>query len=200
MDKSLTKMLAGYQAFREKYALGDYSIMEQLAVHGQKPETMVVACCDSRVDPSVILQCDPGELFTVRNVANVVPPYESDEKHHGTSAALEFGICHLNVKHLIVLGHSQCGGINALLHSESLETHNDFISNWVSGIQCESPSVDDDTLAKEALITYHKNCLSFPWIKTRVENKQLMIHLWFFTIKEGQIYTYDAKEACFVPL
>ena len=83
--------------------------MRHLALRGQNPETMVVACCDSRVDPSLILQCDPGDLFVARNVANIIPPYECDEKHHGTSAALEFGICYLHVKHLIIFGHSQCG-------------------------------------------------------------------------------------------
>ena len=116
MKKALQKILRGYSQFRKKYATGDQSIMQYLATHGQKPETMVIACCDSRVDPSLILQCDPGDLFVVRNVANIVPPYECDEKHHGTSAALEFGVCYLQVKHIIILGHSQCGGIDALIH------------------------------------------------------------------------------------
>ena len=94
----MESILKGYQQFREKYASSDQSVMQQLAYHGQKPETMIIACCDSRVDPSLILQCEPGDLFVVRNVANIVPPYEHDEAHHGTSAALEFGICHLKVK------------------------------------------------------------------------------------------------------
>ena len=95
--------------------MGDNSIMEYLSYHGQKPHAMVVSCCDSRVDPALILQCEPGDLFVVRNVANIIPPFEKDEAHHGTSAALEFGIRFLNVQHLILLGHSQCGGIQALL-------------------------------------------------------------------------------------
>ena len=97
-------MIEGYQAFREKYAHGDNSVMRSLANEGQQPEVMIVSCCDSRVDPALILQCEPGDLFIVRNVANIVPPYEKDEAHHGTSAALEFGICYLNVKHLIIVG------------------------------------------------------------------------------------------------
>src|SRR4029078_63814 len=116
MEQSLKKMLLGYQEFRKKYALGDQSIMNYLSSHGQNPQVMVVACCDSRVDPALILQCDPGDLFVVRNVANIVPPYVTDEYHHGTSAALEFGIRFLEVKHLILLGHSQCGGIQSLLN------------------------------------------------------------------------------------
>src|SRR3989337_2463781 len=104
MENSLKKLINGYQLFREKYVHGDTSIMQPLADHGQKPQTMVVACCDSRVDPALLLQCDPGDLFVVRNVANIVPPYEKDEIPHGTRAALEFGICYLNVTNLIILG------------------------------------------------------------------------------------------------
>src|SRR5436190_22865279 len=125
MKDSIQKIRLGYQEFRNKYVLGDRSVMKFLSHYGQKPKIMVVACCDSRVDPALILQCMPGDLFVVRNVANIVPPYEKDEAHHGTSAALEFGICFLKVKHLILLGHSQCGGIQALLNNDDLQ-QNDF--------------------------------------------------------------------------
>ncbi|ACJ21025.1 carbonic anhydrase [Coxiella burnetii CbuK_Q154] len=159
--------------------------------HGQQPEIMIVACCDSRVDPALILQCDPGDLFVVRNVANIVPPYEADESHHGTSAALEFGICYLNVKHLIILGHSQCGGINALLNSENLK-QNDFITRWVSLIKTNSSMIQDaNQFSKEALTHSYQNCLTFPWIKERIQQKKLSIHLWFFDIKEGEIFAYS---------
>lgn len=110
MPKSLKELVKGYQSFREKYAEGDNDFMKNLSEKGQSPETIVVACCDSRVDPALLLQCDPGDLFIVRNVANIVPPYEQDALHHGTSAALEFGICYLKAKNLVILGHSQCGG------------------------------------------------------------------------------------------
>src|ERR1700722_138423 len=145
MKKSFIKILEGYQIFRKKYAEGDKSIMGYLSHYGQQPEVMMVACCDSRVDPALILQCDPGDLFVVRNVANIVPPYEKDEAHHGTSAALEFGIDILQVKHLILLGHSQCGGIQALVNSSETPP-NDFISNWVSLIKnpdCNGTHPDD---------------------------------------------------------
>src|SRR5689334_66073 len=132
MQKSFTTLLEGYQNFRKKYVHGDQSIMQNLSYHGQQPEIMVVACCDSRVDPALILQCNPGDLFVVRNVANIVPPYEKDEMHHGTSAALEFGVRILKVKHLILLAHSQCGGIQALLDKNNHINKNDFITNWVS--------------------------------------------------------------------
>jgi len=127
----------------------------------------------------------------VRNIANIIPPFENDESHHGTSAALEFGICYLHVKHLIILGHSQCGGIQALLNRNTLE-QNDFISNWTDLIKINPQSTDTiDCCAKSSLLNSYKNALTFPWIKKRVEQKQLMISLWFFDIKEGCIYTYN---------
>jgi carbonic anhydrase len=198
--EKFVRILQGYQTFREKYALGDKSVMQSLSHQGQKPEIMVVACCDSRVDPALILQCDPGDLFVVRNVANIVPPYERDEAHHGTSAALEFGIRFLEIKHLILLGHSQCGGIQALL--ESTDTNNnDFIDNWVSLIKSPHTKAHDvDDYAKLALHESYQNCLTFPWIKERMAQNKLTIDLWFFDIKEGQIFTYSTQQKKYQPL
>lgn len=190
---TLNKLIEGYLKFREKYATGDESIMRQLADYGQQPRIMIVSCCDSRVDPSLILQCDPGDLFIVRNVANIVPPYEADDGHHGTSAALEFGICYLKVKHLVIMGHSQCGGIDALLNSGSLK-QNDFISNWVSLVDEQYHASTVDQCAKQALFKSYQNCLTFPWIKERVEKEKLVIHLWFFDIKEGEISIYSFED------
>lgn len=195
MEKSFIKMLQGYQAFRKKYALGDKSVMQHLSHYGQQPKIMVVACCDSRVDPALILQCDPGDLFVVRNVANIIPPYEKDEAHHGTSAALEFGVCFLKVNHLILLGHSQCGGIQALLNNHD-SNQNDFITNWVSLIKTHNIILKNaDDYAKLALNQSYQHCLTFPWINDKVSRQKLIIHLWFFDIKKGQIFTYsDAKK------
>lgn len=200
MKEFYEDILRGYQQFREKYTTGDNSIMKFLADYGQNPQVMVIACCDSRVDPALILQCDPGELFVVRNVANIVPPYEKDAMHHGTSAALEFGVCYLNVKHLIILGHSQCGGINALLNESSLH-QNDFISNWVSLIKSpHSSHPDQEACAKEALIQSKSHCMTFPWIKKDILENKLKIHLWYFDIKSGQIYAYDETKKIFLSL
>lgn len=196
----MKKILKGYQEFRMKYAEGDKSVMQYLSRYGQQNVTMVVACCDSRVDPALILQCDPGDLFVTRNVANIIPPYELDNAHHGTSAALEFGICYLKVQHLIILGHSQCGGITALLNQTELR-QNDFISNWVNVV--DSPEFEGkevDECSKLALQKSYQNCLTFPWIAEKVENKELDIHLWFFDIKTGQIYTYSEHDDDYKPL
>lgn len=200
MKEFYAEILRGYRQFREKYTMGDNSVMQYLAEYGQRPQVMVVACCDSRVDPALILQREPGELFVVRNVANIVPPYEKDEMHHGTSAALEFGVCYLNVEHIIILGHSQCGGIDALLN-ETDRHQNDFISNWVSLIK--SPNIkhlDQDACAKQALIKSQSNCMTFPWIQKKVSDNLLNIHLWYFDIKSGQISAFDETENAFLQL
>lgn len=200
MQKSLKKVLNGYLNFREKYTHSDESIMQYLSFYGQSPEIMVVSCCDSRVDPALILQCAPGDLFVIRNVANIVPHYEKDEAHHGTSAALEFGIRFLNVKHLILLGHSQCGGIKALLKNDK-EEKTDFINNWVSLVNipnCDHLSTDD--YAKLALKKSYQNCFTFPWIKEKVDNNELIIHLWFFDIKTCEILACPSIEDEFSPL
>lgn len=200
MEKSFNKILKGYKAFRDKYAHGDKSIMQYLSIHGQQPKIMVIACCDSRVDPALILQCEPGDLFVVRNVANIVPPYEKDEAHHGTSAALEFGIRSLQIKHLILLGHSQCSGIQALLNNDDT-AQDDFITNWVSLVKthdCKSHSHDD--YAKLALQQSYQNCLTFPWIKEKLSSAELIIHLWFFDVKTGQIVAYSDAQKDYIPL
>lgn len=190
MEKTFKQILEGYNLFQEKYVQGDNTILRSLSKHGQKPQIMLIACCDSRVDPALILQCDPGDLFVVRNVANIVPPYQKDEALHGTSAALEFGVCLLQVRHLILLGHSQCSGVAAAL-TQQLEK-NDFISHWVSTIQRENNEITDpDEYAKAALMISYKNCLTFSWIKQRMAENNLLIHRWFFDIKKGQIFTYS---------
>ncbi|MDR3476490.1 MAG: carbonic anhydrase [Gammaproteobacteria bacterium] len=199
MDNFL-RILEGYQDFRNKYAHGDKSVMQYLSNYGQQPQIMVVACCDSRVDPALILQCDPGDLFVVRNVANIVPPYEKDDAHHGTSAALEFGVRFLEVEHLILLGHSQCGGIQSLL-SQTDANQNDFITNWVSLVEAKDKLEQDaDDYAKLALNLSYQNSLTFPWIKQRVDQGKLILHLWFFDIKMGQIFTYNEMENQYQPL
>lgn len=190
--------MKGYQTFREKYVSGNTSLMSALSANGQRPTTMVIGCSDSRVDPSVILQCDPGELFVIRNVANIIPPFESNGGYHGTSAALEFGINYLNIKEMIILGHSQCGGIHALV-SKQLNDQSDFIEKWVSivngDIDKENWSVDD--YAKQALICSYQNCLTFPWISDRLKKNLLTIHQWYFDIHHGELFIYDEEKKLF---
>jgi carbonic anhydrase len=138
-------LIAGYRRFRAAGWPERRQIFESLAEDGQRPRTLVVACVDSRVDPGVIFDAAPGQLLTVRNVANLVPPYAPDVAYHGTSAALEFGVCVLEVSHLVVLGHGQCGGVGALLRGAPAVA-SDFVANWMSiaeparvrAMRCES--------------------------------------------------------------
>ncbi len=200
MDKTFEKLLAGYKNFRKKHATGQPSVMSQLADKGQHPEVMVIACCDSRVDPAIILQCDPGELFTLRNVANLVPSYQANESHPSVSAALEFGVCFLGVKHLILLGHSQCGGIDAALKPSKV-SNTDFLKHWTSLIDSKKDrSYSVEELAKLSLTQSSHNCLTFPWIKQRVDSKQLSIHRWFFDIKQGEVSYYCSEQQAYLPL
>jgi carbonic anhydrase len=188
------KLIEGYQKFRQKYATGDDSVMQTLSQYGQRPEIMIISCCDSRVDPAVLLQCDPGKLFVVRNIANIIPPYEKDEKHHGTSAALEFAVRFLHIKNLIILGHSKCGGIQALLSQCNLY-QNDFITNWVSLIENEkNKHTDVDSYAKKAVLQSYEHALEFPWIKKQVDAELLTIHRWFFDIATGTISAFCDTE------
>lgn len=199
MKKIHEKLLAGYANFRNKYTGHENSLMEELHDSGQSPQVMVVACCDSRVDPALLLQCHPGDLFVLRNIANIIPPYDVEAHHQGAIAALEYGINFLKVKHLIILGHSECGGIklwmeNKKNNDDSKEDDNQFISNWLSIIDIpDHEKYTQDECAEQALKNSYANCLTFPWIKDKVENDQLMIHLWFFDIKSGIILTYNKK-------
>ena len=148
----------------------------------------------------------PGELFVVRNVANLVPPYDNDAKHHGTSAAIEFAVEGLGVKHIIILGHSDCGGIQALLKSKENDTG--FVSSWMSiAKQAKLETIAkhrDKTFVEQiseceklALITSLNNLTTFPWIHQKLQTNDIMIHAWQFDIKSGQIEYYDKQNKKF---
>ena len=135
-----------FRRFKYRHFAPNIDHYEKLAAEGQSPEVMVVSCCDSRVDPETLFSAMPGELFVVRNVANLVPPFETQGKYHGVSAALEFAALNLRVKDIVVLGHSGCGGVRACLeHSTLRQTQAQFIVNWVS-------MLDD---AREAVMAAH---------------------------------------------
>lgn len=200
MTEYLEKLIKGYQRFRERYFDGDDGLYRDLAHQGQQPNAMVIACADSRVDPAILLQCQPGDLFVARNVANLVPPCEEDHGYHGTSAALEFAVCNLRVKHIILLGHSQCGGIQALL-DQSDSIRQGFIGHWMEMAASARDKVlkEQNTLSKEALMNccaqqslLHslENLLTFPWIAEKVKQNRLMLHAWFFDIETGNLLEY----------
>ena len=198
----LSELIEGYRKFKAKYVDGDKRLLKQLA-QGQRTQVMVLACCDSRVDPALLLQCKPGDLFVARSIANFVMPFnKANEVYQGLSAALEFGVSLLKVKHLIILGHSQCGGIEAFLKPDSLPSDNDFMGRWLSLINVLDPVAkqDSEACAKAALLKSYENCLTFPWIKDRVTGKLLQIHLWFFDICTGSLSEYQFSQQAFQPL
>jgi len=212
MPKDIQDLLEGYQQFKQTYFVDHQTTLyHSLATEGQRPKAIVIACADSRVDPAILTQAAPGDLFVVRNVANLVPPCENDHTtHHGTSAALEFAVCGLQVKHIIVLGHSQCGGIKALVEQSPALTEQSFIGDWMDlakpariitfkTIPDASLEQKVDFCTQQALIQSRKNLLTFPWIQSRVQEHKLFIHNWFFDIKTGTLAIYDSEKDSFIP-
>jgi carbonic anhydrase len=213
VSKSIDRLIQGYQEFRDYYFTGTGLVFDKLVREGQQPKTLVIACSDSRVDPAIVLSCEPGDLFVIRNVANLIPPYEEDNNtYHGTSAALEFGICMLGIRHVIVFGHTQCGGIRALVESSCASPDDkSFIGKWVELAQPAQKfvrenhaelSIDQQTdlCGQYALIHSLKNLKTFPWIRQRVDAGQLFLHAWYFDLAKGLITTFDEKESRFIEL
>jgi carbonic anhydrase len=201
MSEQLEYLSSGYQRFRKKYFDKDDEIFKSLK-SGQNPKTLIIACSDSRVDPAILMDCEPGDLFVVRNVANLVPPYEAgDEGYHGTSAALEFGVCGLNVENIVVLGHSMCGGITSLYEKEEKLANREFVNKWMDIVgdisldksidQSQDKSIKANQCSKLAILKSLANLTTFPWIKEKIKNKELMLHGWYFDIKTGKIEVSD---------
>lgn len=200
---AIDQLVSGFKVFKARYYEHRPELYQSLRTEGQNPEVMVVACSDSRVDPAILLGSEPGELFVVRNVANLIPPYAPDGKLHGTSAALEFGIRDLKVKHLIVLGHSGCGGIQALRRCCAGDPlrEREFIGPWVSlGMRaCEIvPNDPDGSKTEQAAIEISlENIATFPWVADGIANGTLAIHGWWFDLQKGALWSYDAKTKAF---
>ena len=195
------QLIQGFQRFREKHFAEDAARFQQLVQFGQTPKALVVACCDSRVDPVLVLDCAPGDLFVIRNVANLVPPAENQGSFHGTSAALEFGVRNLGVQHIIVLGHAQCGGIHALLEG-SVDNKDSFIAEWMRIAEAARARVERDhanadskvrhrACEQQAVLVSLDNLRTFSWIRERVEQGKLALHGWYFDIEQGELLGYD---------
>jgi len=210
--EEIKKLIDGFHRFRTKHYEHDGSSFKQLVREGQSPKIMVIACCDSRVDPAIITDCDPGDLFVVRNVANLVPPYETSGHYHGTSAALEFAVRFLAVRHVVVLGHARCGGIRALLQGlDSGEDRSQFIQPWMeiaaaardkaAGGAGKPGSADSERACEQAAIEASLgNLLTFPWIRRRVESRQLWLHGWYFDMDRGELLRHLAEPGRFESL
>ena len=221
--KPIRQLLAGIKGFRARYYERAPDSMRQLVAEGQKPQVLVIGCSDSRVDPALLTQAEPGELFVVRNVANLVPPYQPDGSYHGTSAAIEYAVRVLNVGHVIVLGHAFCGGIQGLIRLRAGEPdQNDFVSPWVSiasaALDPYAPPPDAETDAERrkadlerlqqnpdmveraAVRTSVDNLMSFPFVRERVEAGTLEIHGWWFDLDSGDLWAIDPQTKIFLPV
>ena len=190
-------LLDGYERFREGAWPERRALFERLAVHGQRPRAMVIACSDSRVDPAMIFDAGPGELFVVRNVANLVPPYQPDGAYHGTSAALEFGVCSLGVQELVVMGHGLCGGVQALIADTA--PADDFVGPWIRLAERVRPRVlsydapDRQLEGEYAVVRVSlENLATFPWIASRVAAGTLRLYGAHFDVRSGVLAQLQA--------
>ena len=211
MTTGVDKLLKGYRRFRDGPYEQSRALIEVLVARGQRPEVAVVACSDSRVDPAILFQADPGDLFVIRNVANLVPPMEQEGTFHGTSAALEFAVLGLGVKHLMVLGHAHCGGIKAMMAPDSNNDAFMFVPSWVSMLAAAHRRVlatmsqaDEETRTRtceqNAVLVSLENLTTFPWVRTRVESGDLMLHGWYVDIAIPELSAYDWGAGTFAPL
>lgn len=188
----MQRLIEGFQRFRQGYYAERQALYERLAVEGQRPRAMVIACADSRVDPQLLFQADPGELFVLRNVANLAPPYQPDAGYHGASAALEFAVKGLEVEDIVVLGHAHCGGVAALLRGAPGET--DFIGPWMSIAAAArtlaaaaAPEAAQRLCEHETVRISLRNLLTFPWIQDRVAAGRLRLNGCWFDLAAGEL-------------
>ena len=212
-SSAIDRLISGFKVFRTRHFEQRPELFANLASKGQNPEVLVIGCSDSRADPAILLDTEPGELFVIRNVANLIPPYQPDGRYHGTSAAVEFAVLDLAVRHVVVLGHSGCGGIKALIDSEEsgkLEGR-EFIANWVSiagraraVLAADSVRADPERecrLVEQASLRVSlENLMTFPWIRRKVRAGELSIHGWWFDLEKGELWGIDAPEAEFKTL
>ena len=203
--KDIAEFIAGFKRFQEKYFSEDRNLFERLG-QGQRPNAMIVACADSRVDPALLTGAVPGDLFVVRNVANLVPPYERGGSFASVPAALEFAVLSLGVEHIIVLGHAQCGGIHALM--SGTVARGEFIGRWVGIAQRARERVLAELPAKPAALQERaceqasilislENLMTYPWVAQRVAIGTIHLHGWYFDIAEGELLCYNPARNAF---
>ncbi|NUR46409.1 MAG: carbonic anhydrase [Sphingomonas sp.] len=208
----LTQLIQGYLRFRSNDWERERSRWSQLA-EGQSPRIMILSCADSRVDPAQIFDARPGEMFVVRNIAALAPPYETTRGYHGVSAALEFAVTQLKVEEILVMGHGLCGGCAAALTGQFDDTEpgeGHFISDWVHMLDGASKLVRErhheldreayTEMEQEAVKVSLANLRTFPWIAKRERSGDLKLHGAHFSIAEGRLYVLDEAEENFRPV
>ena len=202
-------LIDGYRSFRSGRLAREQDRYRELAESGQKPDIMVIGCCDSRVSPEVIFDARPGELFVVRNVANIVPPYAPDGQAHGVSAALEFAVAALKVRHIVVLGHAHCGGVRAFAEDAEPLSPGDFIGKWMrlmapavekaGPVGALSPAEYLARLEQANVVNSLDNLMTFPRLSKLIERGQVAIHGAYFGVAAGELLIRDEATGEFVP-
>ena len=204
----LKKLIEGYRQFHRDYFKNDPAVYDKLVKEGQSPEVLMIACSDSRTDPALVTNSMPGDLFVVRNVAAIIPPYEKGGGYHGTSAAIEFAVRSLKVKHIVVLGHALCGGVMALANREKVCKDYEFLESWVSigqsalaevesQLKGESQEMRQRALEQAVIVTSLKNLMTFPWVADKVESGEIILHGWYFDLESGKLMEFDPATSLF---
>lgn len=208
--KNIHQFIEGFQRFQNKYFAGTEPLYEKLN-NGQNPSTLLIGCCDSRVDPALLLDCDPGDIFVIRNVANLVPPCNEIEHQQGVSAAIQFAVEALNVQRVVVMGHEKCGGIRALMHGYTPSRKIDFIGRWMkivepvkqqvlSQLASCSPAEQNRACEMGAILMSLNNLRTFPWISEREQRGELALHGWYFDMSHGALLAYSERSDGFLPM
>lgn len=211
---ALERLLKGFADFRLGYYREHLDLFDKLANEGQAPKILIVGCADARVDPGILTQTKPGDIFTVRNVAAMVPPAQipPDERQHGTSAAIEFAVRGLDVEHVVILGHALCGGIAALVDGrDGAYADFDYLSTWTSVARETRDLVVEElkgrpraeivrAVEQAAVVNSVQNLMGFPWLAERVAAGKLVLHAWWFNLTEGQLYAFHPDTATFEPV
>jgi carbonic anhydrase len=195
------RLAEGYRNFLGERFRQEQARYEDLAEGGQSPEILLIGCCDSRVSPEVIFDARPGELFVVRNVANIVPPYETSGQFHGTSAAIEFAVEALAVRHIVILGHARCGGIRSFAEKRAPLSSGDFIGKWMSIIAPAADTLEDpgdepspDYITRLELAGVEQslaNLMTFGSVRRRIGDGSLALHGAYFGIASGRLLVRD---------
>ena len=194
------RFVAGLRRFNREHFPRFKDHYERLVAEGQKPTTLFIGCSDSRLVPALLTDAMPGELFVVRNVGNFIPPFESDEGHHGTTAAIEFALITLGVTDIVVCGHSDCGAIAALYNKPNAATPH--VTKWLELGRAAilEGTVDRDLLRRteqRSIALQIERLMTFPIVKERVESGAVSVHGWYYVIEEGRVYFLDIDDGTF---
>lgn len=205
----LKRFSAGFQRFQKSWYCPEHNLYAELR-EGQNPYAVIIACSDSRVDPVQVLDCSPGDVFVIRNVANLVPPYEPDAHYHGVSSALEYAVRYLNIPNIIVMGHAHCGGITSLMNA-SEHSHDEFLNIWMGQAQRAKIEVErtlPQGSPEERLRSCEmwgirislENLRTFPWIQKAMKEGKLLLHGLYFDMGVGELLYLDQKTDSFIPM